>query len=41
MNERLYDLFVGLPYEHMSYDGELNYILRVMYNKTTLRLNNF
>ncbi|MFM7988912.1 MAG: hypothetical protein ACKPKO_57330, partial [Candidatus Fonsibacter sp.] len=24
-NERLYDLCVGLPYEHVSYDGELNY----------------
>ncbi|MFM7984123.1 MAG: hypothetical protein ACKPKO_32840, partial [Candidatus Fonsibacter sp.] len=33
---RLYDLFVGLPYEHMSYDGELNYRLRVMYNKNNL-----
>ncbi|MFM7982052.1 MAG: phage minor capsid protein, partial [Candidatus Fonsibacter sp.] len=31
-NERLYDLFVGLPYEHVSSDGELNYRLRVMYN---------
>ncbi|MFM7988527.1 MAG: hypothetical protein ACKPKO_55360 [Candidatus Fonsibacter sp.] len=29
-NERLYNLFVGLPYEHMSSDGELNYRLRVM-----------
>ncbi|MFM7985001.1 MAG: hypothetical protein ACKPKO_37345, partial [Candidatus Fonsibacter sp.] len=28
-NERLYDLFVGLPYEHLSSEGELNYRLRV------------
>ncbi|MFM7978801.1 MAG: phage minor capsid protein, partial [Candidatus Fonsibacter sp.] len=35
-NERLYELFVGLPYEHVSSDGELNYILRVMYNKNNL-----
>ncbi|MFM7981412.1 MAG: phage minor capsid protein [Candidatus Fonsibacter sp.] len=36
LNERLYDLFVGLPYEHVSSDGELNYRLRVMYNNNNL-----
>ncbi|MFM7985138.1 MAG: phage minor capsid protein, partial [Candidatus Fonsibacter sp.] len=35
-NERLYDLFVGLRYEHMSSNGELNYRLRVMYNNNNL-----
>ncbi|MFM7979818.1 MAG: phage minor capsid protein, partial [Candidatus Fonsibacter sp.] len=35
-NERLYNLFVGLPYEHVSSDGELNYRLRVIYNKNNL-----
>ncbi|MFM7984979.1 MAG: phage minor capsid protein, partial [Candidatus Fonsibacter sp.] len=35
-NERLYDLFVGLPYERVSSDGELNYRLRVMYNNNNL-----
>ncbi|MFM7986872.1 MAG: hypothetical protein ACKPKO_46915, partial [Candidatus Fonsibacter sp.] len=35
-NERLYNLFVGLPYEHVSTDGELNYRLRVMFNKNNL-----
>ncbi|MFM7980837.1 MAG: hypothetical protein ACKPKO_16120, partial [Candidatus Fonsibacter sp.] len=35
-NERLYDLFVGLPYEHLSSEGELNYRLRVIYNKNNL-----
>ena len=35
-NERLYDLFVGLPYKYVSINGELNYRLRVMYNN-----NNF
>ena len=28
-NERLYDLFVGLPYKLVSLEGELNYRLRV------------
>ncbi|MFM7977915.1 MAG: hypothetical protein ACKPKO_01255 [Candidatus Fonsibacter sp.] len=37
----LFDLFVGLPYEPVSSDGELNYRLRAMYNKTTLCLNKF
>ena len=31
-NERLYDLFVGLPYEYISDTGELNYRLKVAYN---------
>ena len=35
-NERLYDLFVGLPYELVSLEGELNYRLRVMYNNNNL-----
>ena len=35
-NERLYDLFVGLPYEYVSINGELNYRLRVMYNQNNL-----
>ncbi|MFM7981464.1 MAG: phage minor capsid protein, partial [Candidatus Fonsibacter sp.] len=35
-NERLYDLFVGLPYARVSSDGELNYRLRVMYNNNNL-----
>ncbi|MFM7981047.1 MAG: hypothetical protein ACKPKO_17190, partial [Candidatus Fonsibacter sp.] len=41
LNERLYDIFVGLRYEHVSSDGELNYRLRVMYNKKKLCLNKF
>ena len=35
-NQRLYDIFVGLPYEHISTEGELNYRLRVMYNNNNL-----
>ena len=35
-NERLYDLFVGLPYELVPTEGELNYRLRVMYNNSNL-----
>ena len=35
-NERLYDLFIGLPYEYVSITGELNYRLRVMYNNSNL-----
>ena len=31
-NNRLYDLFVGVPYEFVSITGELNYEL-VVYNK--------
>ena len=35
-NERLYDLFIGLPYEYVSITRELNYRLRVMYNNSNL-----
>ena len=35
-NERLYDLFVGLPYEYVSETGELNYRLKVAYNNNNL-----
>jgi hypothetical protein len=35
-NERLYDLFVGLPHELVSLEGELNYRLRAMYNNNNL-----
>ena len=35
-NERLYDLFAGLPYKYVSINGELNYRLRVMYNNNNL-----
>ena len=39
-NERLYDLFAGLPYEYVSVTGELNYRLRVMYNQSNLVTRN-
>ncbi len=35
-NERLYDLFVGVPYEFVSNTGELNYRLKVVYNNSNL-----
>ena len=35
-NERLYDLFVGVPFEFVSDTGELNYRLRVVYNFSNL-----
>ena len=35
-NERLYDLFVGLPYEYVSETGKLNYRLKVAYNSNNL-----
>ena len=35
-NERLHDLFVRLPYERVSLEGEGNYRLRVMYNNNNL-----
>ena len=35
-NERLYDLFVGMPYEFVSITGELNYRLNVIYNNSNL-----
>ena len=41
LNERLYDLFAGLPYKYVSINGELNYRLRVMYNKKILFLGMF
>ena len=36
-NERLYDLLIGLPFEHVSENGELNYRLRVVYNNLQRR----
>ena len=39
-NERLYDLFVGLPYEYVSETGELNYRLKVAYNNNNLVYKN-
>ena len=36
LNERLYDLFVGVPYEFVSITGELNYRLKVIYDKSNL-----
>jgi hypothetical protein len=35
-NERLYDLLVRLPFEHVSETGELNYRLKVVYNNSNL-----
>ena len=35
-NERLYDLFVGVPYEFVSNTGDLNYRLKVLYNNSNL-----
>ena len=35
-NERLYDIFAGLPYKYASINGELNYRLRMMYNNNNL-----
>jgi hypothetical protein len=35
-NERLYDLLIGLPFEHVSETGELNYRLRGVYNNSNL-----
>jgi len=35
-NERLYDLLIGLPFEHVAETGELNYRLRVLYNNSNL-----
>jgi hypothetical protein len=35
-NTRLYDLFVGIPYELESNTGELNYRLKVIYNNSNL-----
>ena len=35
-NERLYDLLIGLPYEHVSETGELNCRLNVVYNNSNL-----
>jgi hypothetical protein len=35
-NERLYDLLIGLPFEHVSETGEPNYRLRVLYNNSNL-----
>ena len=35
-NERLYDLCVGLPYEFVSNEGDMNYRLKAMYNKNNL-----
>ena len=31
-NERLFDLFVGLPYSYVSKAGDMNYKVRVVYN---------
>ena len=36
VNEWLYDIFAGLPYEYVSLEGELNYRLKVMYNNNNL-----
>ena len=36
LNEGLYDLLIGLPFEHVSETGELNYRLRVVYNNSNL-----
>ena len=36
LNERLYDLFVGVPYEFVSITGELNYRLQDIYNNSNL-----
>jgi hypothetical protein len=36
LNERLYDLFAGIPYEFASETGELNYRLKVIYNNSNL-----
>jgi len=35
-NGRLYDLFVGVPYEFVSNTGDLNYRLKVLYNNSNL-----
>jgi hypothetical protein len=35
-NERLYDLFVGVPYEFVSNTGVLNYKLHVISNQSNL-----
>ena len=36
LNERIYDLFVGDPYEFVSITGELKYRLKVVYNNSNL-----
>ncbi|MFM7978547.1 MAG: hypothetical protein ACKPKO_04460, partial [Candidatus Fonsibacter sp.] len=36
LNERLYDLFVGVPYQFVSNTGEMNYRLQVIYNNSNL-----
>ena len=36
MNERLYNLFVGLPYKLVSNEGDMNYRLKVMPNQNNL-----
>jgi len=36
LNERLYDLFVGVPYQFVSNTGEMNYTLKVIYNNSNL-----
>ena len=39
-NTRLYDLFVGIPYELESNTRELNYRLKVVYNNSNLVYKN-
>ncbi len=36
LNKRLYDLFVGVPYQFVSNTGEMNYRLKVIYNNSNL-----
>ena len=36
LNERLYDLRIGLPYKYVSITKELNYRLRVVYKHSNL-----
>ncbi|MFM7978548.1 MAG: hypothetical protein ACKPKO_04465 [Candidatus Fonsibacter sp.] len=36
LNERLYDLFVGVPYQFVSNTGEMNYRLKVICNNSNL-----
>ncbi|MFM7989813.1 MAG: hypothetical protein ACKPKO_61915 [Candidatus Fonsibacter sp.] len=36
LNERLYDLFVGAPYQYVSNTGEMKYRLNVIYNNSNL-----
>ncbi|MFM7985799.1 MAG: hypothetical protein ACKPKO_41440 [Candidatus Fonsibacter sp.] len=36
INERLYDLFVGVPYQFVSNTRKMNYRLKVIYNNSNL-----